>query len=114
MTATNSLNFGNIMADSRLIYEEYFKHNGYADKIALRDEMIRTDDGPISAIRATDVSGQNGLAVITSISNNFVQLAFSSDGFGRGFDFRVEIYRNVDNDEPDDHVISKKCWNCFK
>lgn len=78
--------------------------------------MIRTNvdgDGPISAIRATDVSGQNGSAVITSISHNFVQLAFASDGVGKGFDFRVQIYRNSNNDERDNEVIAKKWWNCF-
>lgn len=78
--------------------------------------MIRTDDdsGQICAIRATDVSGQNGTAVITAISNNFVQLAFASDGVGKGFDFKVQIYRNVTNDERNDDVISKKLWSCFK
>ncbi len=94
---------------------EYFKHNGYADRIALRDEMIRTDD-TISAIRATDVSGQNGSAVLTSLSDRFVELALASDDVGRGFDFRVQIYSNVnsnsDDDDNADEPVSKTIWNC--
>lgn len=77
----------------------------------MRDEIIRTG-GTINAIRATDISGQNGMAVITAISKNFVQLAFSSDGVGKGFDFRVEIYCNVKNNETDE-APSKTIWNCW-
>lgn len=81
----------------------------------MRDEIIRTD-GTISAIRATDVSGQNGMAVITAISKNFVQLAFASDGVGKGFDFRIEIYCNVKNDEPNKATATNfwNCWSCCK
>ncbi|KAJ6634827.1 hypothetical protein Bhyg_13407 [Pseudolycoriella hygida] len=110
MVASNSLNFGVVNRRSRLIFEEYFNHTGYADKVALRHEIIHTDDA-INAIRATDVSGQNGIASITALSNNFVQLAFFSDGIGRGFDFRVEIYSNVKSIETPTNP--KNIWNCW-
>lgn len=95
----NELNW---LASFNKIYSNFrgfFDHNGYEDQEATRQERITTDED-ISAIRAIDVSGQNGEAVFSSYSPRSVVLVFSSDGAGRGFNFSVEVYanRNTDGD----------------
>lgn len=63
------------------------------DQIADRQEIFTTDEN-INAIRAIDVSGQNGEAVIISYSPRRLALLFSSGEVGKGFSFKVDLYTN--------------------
>lgn len=40
------------------------------------------------------------MASITSITDRYVQIALASDGIGKGFNFRIDIYSEQINDLP--------------
>lgn len=60
-------------------------------------ERITTDED-INAMRGIDVSGQNEEAVIMSYSRRSIELVFSSDGVGKGFNISLELYTNKNTD----------------
>lgn len=59
----------------------------------MRVERISTVED-IKVIRGIDVSGQNGEAVIMSFNIRSIELLFTSDGVGKGFNFSLQLYTN--------------------
>lgn len=74
-------------------FRGYFNASAIEYEVALRRETINTTEA-ISAIRAVDISGQNGTALMNTYSTRSVEFIFRSNGIGQGFNFSVELYNN--------------------
>ncbi|KAJ6639920.1 hypothetical protein Bhyg_12667 [Pseudolycoriella hygida] len=86
-------NFGEVIADSRLIYEGIVEEPGEPLFHVSKQITFNTDED-ISAIRAADVTGNGGVALMNLFNSRSVQLHFRSGTAGRGFLFRIQIYHN--------------------
>ncbi|KAJ6601685.1 hypothetical protein Bhyg_17489 [Pseudolycoriella hygida] len=89
----NCFSFGNITAESKLIHQGYYNGTAKEYEITLRQETINTNQ-TISAMRAVDVSGQNGTTVMSLFNSRSVTLVFSSAAINKGFNISLEIYSN--------------------
>lgn len=93
-------------SNKKLFSRGFFNHSGFDDREAERRERITTDED-IDAIRGIDVSGQNGEAYILSYNPRNIELLFSSDGAGKGFNFSLELYTNR-NTDSDGGAVTKR------
>lgn len=63
----------------------------FFEGVAPRNETITTEEN-ISAIRAADVSGRNGQAVLSHSSAREIVVLFSNPNVDQGFNVSLELY----------------------